>query len=107
MANGPGLVIDDLGIEDYSSAVTGPKIYWKDITAIEVLIIKSQPLILFKVSNPQIYIDGAKGFKRKMMALNYKWYGTPLSISANGLRISFEELLKLVSERFEVYKGNK
>ncbi|WP_316812239.1 STM3941 family protein [Pedobacter heparinus] len=103
IAKSPGLVIDDVGIEDYSSAVTVPKIYWKDVEAIEVLTIKSQPLILFKVSNPQIYIDGAKGFKRKMMALNYKWYGTPLCISANGLRVSFEELLQLVSERFEVY----
>jgi hypothetical protein len=102
MASGPGLVIHDIGIEDYSSTVA-LKVYWKNIEAIETIQIQSQPIILLKVSNPQAYIDRAKGFKRKMMALNYKWYGTPLSISANGLQISFDELLQLISGRFETY----
>ena len=106
MATGPGLVIDDTGIEDFSMAASASKIYWKDIEAIEVLTIKSQPLILFKVNNPQAYIDGQSNkFKRKMLELNYKWYGAPVGISANGLNISFEELLQLVSENFEAYKN--
>ncbi|MNK43397.1 hypothetical protein D3C87_621000 [compost metagenome] len=106
MANGPGLMIDDSGIINYSSA-SGIKIYWKDIQAIEVLTIKSQPIILFKVSNPQTYINRETNrFKRKMMALNYKWYGAPVSISANGLQISFQKLLQLVSDRLEVYTNN-
>jgi len=104
MAKGAGLVIDDTGIEDFSTAASADKIYWKDVKAIEVLTIKSQPLILFKVTNPQAYIDGQTNrFKRKMLALNYKWYGAPVGISANGLKISFEELLQLVTERFEAY----
>lgn len=104
MAKGPGLVIDNTGIEDFSTAAAASKIYWKDVEAIEVLTIKSQPLILFKVVNPQDYIDGqANRFKRKMLKLNYKWYGAPAGISANGLRISFEELLQLVTGRFEAY----
>lgn len=107
MARGPGLIIDDIGIEDYSSAVSVPKIYWKDIAEIEVFTIKSQPIILFKLNNPQTYIDQAKGFKRKMMEMNHKWYGTPLSISANSLDVSFEELLEMVSHRFGAYKEAK
>ncbi len=59
---------------------------------------------MFKVSNPQTYINGQSNwFKRKILELNYKWYGTPVGISANGLKISFEELLKLVTEKFEAY----
>lgn len=106
MANGPGLVINDIGIDDYSSAVA-VKIYWEDIESIESKQIQSQPIILVKVSNPQTYIDRAKGFNRKMMAMNYKYYGTPVSISANGLQISFDELLQLISARFETYIEEK
>lgn len=106
MANGPGLIINDIGIDDYSSAVA-VKIYWEDIEAIEAMQIQSQPIILVKVSNPQTYIDRAKGFKRKMMAMNNKYYGTPVSISANGLQISFDELLQLISGRFETYIKEK
>lgn len=104
IAKGSGLIIDDTGIQDFSTAASAVKIYWKDVVAIEVLTIKSQPLILFKVSNPQAYIDAQPNrFKRKMLAINYKWYGAPVGITANGLKISFEELLQLVNERFEAY----
>lgn len=102
MAIGPGIVINDIGIDDYSSAVA-VKIYWKDIEVIEAMQIQSQPIILVKVGNPQTYIDRAKGFKRKMMTMNYKYYGTPISISANGLQIPFDELLQLISDRLETY----
>lgn len=105
MAKGPGMVIDENGIKDFSSAASVDKIYWKDIESIEMLTIKSQPLILFKVRNPQTYIDQQTSrFKRKMLEINYKWYGAPIGISANGLRISFEELWQIVSVSFEMYK---
>ncbi|MBN8858033.1 MAG: hypothetical protein J0H29_06575 [Sphingobacteriales bacterium] len=104
-AKGPGLIIDNAGISDLSGAASAKKIFWKDIEAIEVLTIKSQRLIMFKVSNPQDYINGQSNrFKRKMLELNYKWYGAPVGISANGFKISFEELLQLVSDRFEAIK---
>lgn len=61
---------------------------------------------MFKVINPQEYIDGQPSrVKRKMLELNYKWYGAPVGISANGLRISFEELLQLVTEEFKDFKN--
>lgn len=103
MTKGPGLIIDEMGIEDFSSAISGPKTYWNDIEAIEAIAIQSQPVLLIKVKNPQTYIDQATGFKRKMMQLNYKGYGTPISISANGLQISFEELRQLVTGKYEAY----
>lgn len=106
MAKGAALIIDDFGIEDFSSAIA-TKIYWKDIEAIETLTMHSQPVILFKVSNPQAYIEEAKGLKRKMMEMNYKWYGTPVSISATGLLISYEELIQLVYAQFEAYTSTR
>lgn len=57
---------------------------------------------MLEVNNPQDYIDRQDSlFKRKGMQLNYKMYGTPLSITANGLKIPFKELLALVTQSLQ------
>ena len=57
---------------------------------------------ILEVKNPQEYIGRQKSLlKRKGMELNYKMYGTPISITANGLKMPFEELFTLVSVKFQ------
>jgi hypothetical protein len=57
---------------------------------------------MLQVRNPQDYIDKqTSGFKRKMMQMNYKMYGTPLSITSNGLKVSFDELLSTLTDKLE------
>lgn len=93
----PGLIINEQGLNDNSGGLSLGQILWQDIEDISVLQIQRQRLILVLVNNPQDYIDRqSKGWKRKLMAINYRQYGTPISISANGLKISFDELLKLL-----------
>jgi hypothetical protein len=36
------------------------------------------------------------------MTINYKRYGTPVSITSNGLKISFDELLSTLKEKLNV-----
>ena len=97
----PGLIIDELGIIDNSSGVASGQILWTDIDSISVIEIYRQKIILLKVTNPQDYLDKQiSGFKRKMMSLNFKMYGTPLSIASNGLTTSFEELLSIITDNF-------
>lgn len=36
-----------------------------------------------------------------MMQMNYKMYGTPLSITSNGLKISFDELLSTLTDKLK------
>lgn len=96
----PGLVISDEGILDNSSGVSGGQIKWTEINDISVIKIHRQKLIMLQVKNPQDYIERqTSGLKRKMMKINYKMYGTPLSITSNGLEISFDELLSTLTEK--------
>lgn len=96
--NKPGLILDEQGITDNSSGVSGGIIPWPDIEQVSVLTIQGQQLLMIRVRDPQQYIDRqTNGMKRKIMTLNYKLYGSPLSISANSLKISFTELQQLVS----------
>lgn len=100
--NKPGLIIDQTGLTDNSSGVSAGQILWSDIEDISVIEIHRQKLIMLRVTNPQDYIDKqTSGFKRKMMQLNYKMYGTPLSITSNGLKISFDELLSTLTDKLK------
>lgn len=100
--NKPGLIIDQTGLTDNSSGVSAGQILWSDIEGISVMEIQRQKLIMLHVTNPQDYIDKQTGIiKRKMMQMNYKMYGTPLSITSNGLKISFDELLSAFKDKLE------
>ncbi len=98
---GSGLIIDDTGLDDNSSGVSGGQILWSDISNISIIEIHRQKIILLQVNNPQDYINRQTSkFKRKMMEMNYNMYGSPLSITSNGLKISFDELHKLLLDKF-------
>ena len=97
----PGLVIDNKGLFDNSGALSAGRILWEDIENISVLEMHKQKLLMLEVKNPREYIGRQNNLlKRKAMELNYRMYGTPISITANGLKLPFQELFTLVSEKF-------
>lgn len=96
----PGLIIDEQGLTDNSGGLSAGQILWQDIEDFKVLQIQRQRLILILVKNPQDYIDRqSNAWKRKLMAMNYRQYGTPISISTNGLKISFAELSEILEQQ--------
>ncbi len=96
--NKPGLVINQQGLIDNSSAVSGKLIKWSDIEGLEISQIQSTKFILIFVHNPQHYIDQASYVGRFWMKMNHKTYGTPLSISSNSLKCNFDELVVLIEK---------
>ena len=100
--NKPGLIIDDTGLVDNSGGLSAGRILWSDVEDISVMEIHSQKMIMLHVTNPQQYIERQKNmFKRKGMEMNNKMYGTPISITANGLKTSFDELLNILMNRLK------
>lgn len=101
----PGLIINEQGLNDNSGGLSLGQILWTDIEDIQVLQIQRQKLLLILVKNPQDYLDRqSNGWKRKLMAMNHRQYGTPLSISTNGLKISFAELLEILKQQLELFQ---
>lgn len=97
----PGLIIDAEGITDNSSGVSAGKILWKDVKEISMQEVMSQKFIMLKMKNPEFYLQREKNpIKKRMMELNYKLYQTPINISANGLKIGFDDLYELIKENF-------
>jgi hypothetical protein len=103
--NRPGLIIEEEGITDNSSGISSGKVLWSDISKISIIEIRNQRLILLQVNNPYDYINRQTNkFEKKLMEINYNRYGTPLSLTSNGLKISFNELHKLLVDNHDVTK---
>lgn len=101
----PGLSIDENGIWDNSSGVSAGLVEWKDILGLRKVNVSGTRFLLIDVQNPEKYIGNVKGgIKRQAMKANNKKYGTPISISANGLSIKFNALEELISEAFQKYR---
>ncbi len=101
VSNKPGLTIDESGLTDNSSGVAIGRIDWIDVNEINVIHIQRQKMIMIYLKNPQVYIDKQTNYlKRKIMVFNEKIYKTPIIIPANGLKISFKDLITLIKEYY-------
>lgn len=96
-----GLIINDEGIIDSSNSNSLGIIFWKDIKEIDTFKVFNQKFIRIVVKNPNDYIERQTDFKRKLAMANYKTYGSPIQISANTLKIKFDELYKLLQKEFD------
>jgi len=100
--NKPGLIIDEFGITNNTNATSMGLIEWNDITGIEKKQVMSTRFLLLHVNNPEKYIQRAKNIiSKRAIEMNFKTYGTPISITSNSLKINFEELETLITREFK------
>lgn len=105
--NTSGLVINNVGIIDNSTASPVGLILWDDITKIEVKKINSINILLIFLKNPTDYISKANWINRFGLNNNMKTYGTPVTITSLGMKCSFKELTKLILTNYELNKNRK
>lgn len=97
----PGLVINNEGITDNSSAVSVGFIPWEEITRIGSTEVFSQKFVLIFVDDPEKYLNRPSSeISRKAAKSNYNNYGTPITISANSLKINFKKLVGTLNTWF-------
>ncbi|MBN2614925.1 MAG: hypothetical protein JXR71_04465 [Bacteroidales bacterium] len=96
----PGLIIDQQGITDNTTASSAGLIEWNDITAIETKKVLTNRFMLIRVSNPDYYLNRVNGLKQKILRENLDLYETPISITTSTLKCTFQELEKLLNEKF-------
>ena len=101
----PGLIVDSKGIFDNSSGISAGLIPWSDIAGFTVGSIRGQSFLSIDVRNPDKYIQRASGLKRLLVSLNARYFGSPIHISSNSLKIPFDQLLRIVGEAHAKYGG--
>jgi hypothetical protein len=104
----PGVIIDNIGIVDNSSGVSIGRIPWSDVMAVDERAVITQKFVTIYLKNPEDYINKeTNSIKRKMLKMSFKESGSPVSISANGLKISFNELKKILIQKFKEFQVNQ
>ena len=96
-----GLIIDDSGITDNTSATSAGHVPWEDIVAIRPLQMASTKFLMVDTDKPEKYIERAKGgLAKRAMKANHRIYGSPICINSTSLKIKFSELEELVLSEF-------
>ncbi len=92
-----GLIINNNGIIDNTSATSIGLIEWSDITGIATIKVSSTKIIMVYTDKPEKYIERAKNrIAKKVMKANSKLYGSPLSIVSTSLKIKHKQLENLL-----------
>lgn len=101
-----GLTINEMGIIDNSNYTGLGLIKWEDIRSIGNSGVRSTQLLLINLKDPEVYIDKEPSkLKRKMLRMNYKFLGTPITISSNFINCEFYELEAWIRHAFAEYIG--
>lgn len=99
----PGLVLNAQGIFDNSSAVAAGLIPWADISGFGVFELQKQKTLIIKVRDAEPYIEKGNAMKRALNRMNHKLCGSPVAISANALKMNFDELQQICQRYFATY----
>lgn len=100
----PGLIIDQNGITDHTQYTSVGLIEWKDIVGFDTYQVQSTKMIIVYIENPKKYIKRAKKTLAKAMRMSQSMTGSPLSINSGALKISHDELERLLWEELEKRK---
>ena len=99
----PGLIVSSEGIQDNSSGVAAGMIPWAEIRGLATASVHSQRFLTILVSEPEKYVERGGILKRIANRANLKYYGSPVQISANSLKIKFDDLVALVEHRYRAH----
>ena len=100
----PGLIIDAEGIVDNSSGIAAGRIPWSDIKRIQTSTSEKRGFLTIEVHDPQKYVRRARWVKRVAVTQNMRYFGSPIHISVDTLRIDYDDLRKAVTEARAKYK---
>ncbi len=101
----PGLIIDDQGIVDNSSAVAAGRILWDEVVALNVGETAGQRFITIMVKDPEKFVARGGFFSKMLRVANANMTGSPINISATSLGLRFEELCQILTAALEKHKA--
>lgn len=96
----PGLVLDELGLTDNSSAFSAGLIPWSDISGFEIRQIQRQRMLYVLLKDPDAYISRFGPVKQALLKASRRIAASPVAITSSSLSINFDELVELVDRHF-------
>jgi len=99
-----GLILNSTGIHDNTSTLSHGKIPWNKIKRIEEIKLKKQKIISIHVNNLKEYTKKGNFTTRMMKQIKIMLFKTPITITANNLKIDHQELYKLINQYYHHYR---
>jgi hypothetical protein len=96
LRRGPGLIIDDEGFDDASSATAVGRVPWSDVAFVGEWSTFSSRVVVVEVRHPETYLSRVSWFGRLAARLNVRLVGSPVTLSSVSLRTSHDALLELL-----------
>jgi hypothetical protein len=104
----PAIIIDETGITNYVNNISGTHIPWTDIRYIVTNRIFNQLFLMILLHNPEAYINKETNpVKRKLLSMNYKQYGSPVSIAVNTIQGDLIQLKQMLQEQLSKYTAQQ
>ena len=97
----PGLVLDEHGLTDNSSAFSAGLIPWSEITGFEIRQIQKQRVLYVLLKDPDKYISKFGPVKQALLKANQRIAASPVAITSSSLSINFDELVALAEKHFD------
>jgi hypothetical protein len=101
LRDGPGLVVDDTGFDDNSSALAVGRVLWTDVTSVSERKVFGTTLLVVGVRDPEAYLARLGRFARLAATGNRRRYGSPVILTSVGLSTSSVGLSTLLREGYE------
>lgn len=95
----PALIVNQSGIFDKSSGLSGYFLRWEEIDSIYISQMGRQRFLSIRLKDPEAFLSNFSGFKVKMMRANMKLVGAPLNISASTLPMKLEDLITAIQQK--------
>jgi hypothetical protein len=102
----PALQFTKMGVIDNAGGVSAGLIPWSDILGTDIYEFSGQRTLVVKVTNPDRYIETGGSLKRRIKRANFDMCGSPITISAQGLKIDFNELVDIFNAYISRYGVN-
>ena len=103
---GPGLVLDEGGFDDRSSASAVGRVPWADVTHVTTWGLPGSTNVVVHVRNPDDVVQRLGWLSKLAARANVRLLGTPVVLASTGLRIDTDGLLALLRDGFERHSGS-
>jgi hypothetical protein len=97
----PGLILNSQGIFDNSSAASLGLIPWERVRGLRVVSLSGQKFLVVDLSDPKEFLARAGLWNRWLAWMNWKFYGSPVQISAMTLACGFRTLHETVKQAWD------
>lgn len=99
--NRPGLILNESGLINNSSIISGHSLKWEELQGAGLIKIGNEKILFIYIKDSKSFIKKFNLFEQFLMRLNLSLYGSPIGISTRSLNYDIDKLTRQIQYRIE------